>query len=134
MERQINLKHVHVTQIDLAVENFDGEALNEYETELSFANGFRKDDDRVFGVIFEIAIIGKEENFKLKLKVTSHFETNLPIDDDFRNSSFVKVNAPAIAFPYIRTFISNLTLNSGYTPIILPSYNFVNMMAEKPKS
>ena len=49
------------------------------------------------------------------------------ITEDFKLSSFSKINAPAIAFPYLRAFVSNLTLQSGLEPVILPSINFVQL-------
>ena len=53
------------------------------------------------------------------------FQMDENVTNDFRDSDFVKINAPAIAFPYLRSYISNLTLQSGFSPIILPSINFV---------
>ena len=44
--------------------------------------------------------------------------------------SKTKANAPAIAFPYVRVFISNITLNAGYNPIVLPSFNFIKLAEE----
>jgi preprotein translocase subunit SecB len=54
------------------------------------------------------------------------FKTQNPIDEDFRTSSFVKINAPAIAFPFLRSFITTITVNAGYNAIILPSVNFLS--------
>ena len=47
------------------------------------------------------------------------------ITEEFKVSDFPKINAPAIAFPYLRAFISNVTLQSGFNPVMLPSINFV---------
>lgn len=55
----------------------------------------------------------------------SKFVTDSPMDDEFKKSAFPYVNAPAISYPYLRAFISNLTLNAGYSPVMLPSVNFV---------
>ena len=49
------------------------------------------------------------------------------VDEKFKQSDFLTINAPAIAFPYVRSYISNLTLQSGFSPIILPSVNFVKL-------
>jgi preprotein translocase subunit SecB len=70
-----------------------------------------------------------KEGYIVKIVYLSEFETNQPIDDDFRNSNFPKVNAPAIAFPFFRAFISTFLLNAGYEPIILPSINFTKLIA-----
>lgn len=53
------------------------------------------------------------------------FRTDEAIDQDFRNSEYPYINAPAVAYPYLRSFISFITLNSGFAPAILPTLNFV---------
>lgn len=42
----------------------------------------------------------------------------------------LKVNATAILFPYLRSMVSNVTINSGFDPIILPVIN-VHKIFEK---
>lgn len=84
----------------------------------SFSVGFKlKIDDKVFDLlieaIFNFEIIGKK------------------ITEEFKLSSFPKVNAPAIAFPYLRAFVSNLTLQSGLETVILPSINFIKLGNDK---
>ena len=43
--------------------------------------------------------------------------------DNIADSQYFVVNAPAIAFPYLRAYISTLTTQSGIPPIILPTLN-----------
>ena len=73
----------------------------------------------------------KNSNASLMGKAIAHFSTNIEITTEFKHSSFIKVNAPAIAFPYVRVFISNMTLNAGYNPVVLPSFNFIKLSEEK---
>ncbi|TCB37518.1 preprotein translocase subunit SecB [Acinetobacter sp. ANC 4910] len=68
-----------------------------------------------------------KEGFIVKISYVSEFITDVEIDNEFRNSNFPRVNAPAIAFPFFRAFISNFLLNAGYEPIILPSINFTKI-------
>lgn len=68
-----------------------------------------------------------KEGFIVKIKHQSIFKTDKSIDDDFRNSNFPKVNAPAIAFPFFRAFVATFLVNAGYEPIVLPSINFVEL-------
>lgn len=67
----------------------------------------------------------RDAEFSIKLEMLFLFQIDQHIDEDFKQSDFVKINAPAIAFPYVRSYISNFTLQSGFDPIILPSVNFV---------
>lgn len=59
------------------------------------------------------------------------FRTDEAIDQDFRSSEYPYINAPAVAYPYLRSFISFITLNSGFAPAILPTLNFVEFGKEK---
>jgi preprotein translocase subunit SecB len=85
-----------------------------------------------FSVVFNIKVC-TEDLKVIKVEYESHFKTDIPIDEKFKQGSFPYVNAPAIAYPYLRAFISNLTLNAGYDPVMLTSLNFV-AMKDKIKS
>ena len=131
MEIQIKLGNVQVTNLLFEVKTFENEITNNLETELKFSAVFAEDSDTSFAIVFDIFISDENKEFNLQAKITSHFETNVPIDEQFKNSTFVKISAPAIAFPYIRAFISNITLNSGYNPVMLPSFNFIKIAEEQ---
>ena len=90
-----------------------GQIFNEEELEKSFGIGF----------IVEIV----NNKYMIKLEMRFFFESDNVIDEKFKNGTFPKVNAPAIAFPYLRAYISNLTMQSGYEPLLLPSINFVEL-------
>ncbi len=92
--------------------------------QLSFGHAF-KDNPKEFIIGFKIKI--EEESFDLELEMIFMFHVDTEINEEFKNSPFLKINAPAIAFPYIRSYISNFTLQSGFNPIILPSINFVSL-------
>ena len=100
--------------------------------DLESGNFFSDDEENnTFGVAFKLNI--NDRSFDLIIEAFFNFEiVDEKITEDFKLSSFPKINAPAIAFPYLRAFVSNLTLQSGFSPIILPSVNFVKL-AKKNK-
>ncbi len=124
---KFRLIDVQFTDIESHVKTFEKEVTAELETTLALSVGMAEKDEHQFAVIFEIGLANKRKTFNFKTKATAHFETSEKITADFANSPFARINAPAIAYPYIRTFISNFTLNSGYNPVMLPSFNFVEM-------
>jgi preprotein translocase subunit SecB len=130
---QIRFDHIQFTEIDYKVKTFDRSITHQLETSLNIGSVFPEDNPNTFGIIFHFSLQSKSKKFKLKLMATAHFATSDVIDDIFKKSPFIEVNAPAIAFPYIRTFISNLTLNSGFDPIILPAFNFVQIAEDNRK-
>lgn len=90
---------------------------------LKTSQTFQEEDKRKFDLFFEIDI--KDNDFDLYIKMLFTFELDEDITEEFKVSDFPKINAPAIAFPYMRAFISNVTLQSGFNPVMLPSINFV---------
>ena len=55
------------------------------------------------------------------------------LDEDFFNEAFARINAPAIAYPFLRAYIANLFVASGYDALMLPTVNF-QALAEKINS
>lgn len=113
---------------DYKVVNLNFEILSEQNIEdqfnLKVGQMFSEEEkEKSFGIAFIVEIMNN--SYKIKLEMRFFFESDEIIDDNFKKSSFPKVNAPAIAFPYLRAYISNLTMQSGFTPLLLPSINFV---------
>lgn len=77
----------------------------------------------------ELNIEVREESNKFNIKVSSIaiFEFDPQADIEQYISSLFIVNAPAIAFPYLRAYISNLTTQSGLFTITLPTFNLTNL-------
>ena len=131
----ITFNHIQFTELEYKVKTFDKDSTHTLKTSFEFFSVFNDGgNQKHFAVTFKLNLENKTKTFRLKLTAVAHFSTQEVIDDDFKNSSFINVNAPAIAFPYIRTFVSNLTLNSGYDPVVLPSFNFVRLAEENKKN
>lgn len=113
------------------VESFNFEGIESPPQEdmfkLSFFNAY---NESYFVVKFDISLESKE-GFSLSLSYVAYFEADSDLDDDFKKSHFPKVNAPAIAYPFLRSFISTLVVNSGYGAVILPTINF-QALSEEP--
>ncbi len=128
---KLRLIDVQYTDIDCHIQTFDKDITAELETTLGMVTKVSETNENQFAVIVEIGLASVSKTFQFKMKATAHFESTEKIPIDFVTSPFARINAPAIAFPYIRTFISNFTLNIGYNPVMLPSFNFVEMTKER---
>lgn len=120
---KIQLKGWKVKQLSFKINDKPSKVSKKNSFNLSVGRSFSEDNDREFGIGFIIMI--RDTEFSIKLEMLFLFQIDQHIDEDFKQSDFVKINAPAIAFPYVRSYISNFTLQSGFDPIILPSVNFV---------
>jgi len=83
------------------------------------------DDKKHFFIMFDVEL--KDKIFDFRFEAMFIFKIDEDITEDFKISNFPKINAPAIAFPFLRAYISNFTLQSGFEPVILPSINFVKL-------
>lgn len=134
MEKEIKIQYLglQTKNVELKIDSYSKTVAQELDTQLKIKTGFSEGDKDSFVIIFDIILENKEQNVFIKVEAHNHFRVSgKDITKDFENSKFVNINAPAIAFPYVRAFISNLTLNAGYDPIILPSFNFVKLYEDR---
>ncbi|UJL36647.1 protein-export chaperone SecB [Pantoea agglomerans] len=107
----------------------DGQTI-ESDFSLGFEPVYHEENLNLFTVMFDFAYITEDDKY-LRIDFQCNFTTDGQLDDEFKNSKFPVVNAPAIAFPFLRAFVANFLMSSGYKPILLPSINFVNFSKEE---
>ncbi|MDT0293958.1 protein-export chaperone SecB [Mesonia ostreae] len=127
---KIQLENWRVINVNFS--SIKGEPRENNSFDLSTGHFFPKEIKNSFGVGFEIEV--KDKFFDLFVEAVFMFKLNDDITEEFKLSNFPKINAPAIAFPFLRAYVSNLTLQSGYDPVILPSINFVQFVKDKEES
>lgn len=88
---------------------------------------------KVFKIIMDISVLC-EKFFELKLVAVGNFEFDIDFTDIELKKAFVNANAPAIMFPYVRSFITSLTSSLGNVtgPLILPTQFFQGELPEIP--
>lgn len=116
---------------NLAIEH-NAETSSNSPFNLSYSVGYDEELPKTFAVRFDI-LVNSTQGFGLKVEFIALFDCDEEVDEAFVDGPFPRINAPAIAYPYIRSFISILILNAGYDPIILPTVNFQQLgkMPEK---
>jgi preprotein translocase subunit SecB len=71
-----------------------------------------------------------DDEMSVRLHYCGEFEVAEKDNADFKvaeetlKDTFMQVNAPAIAYPYVRAFVSSLCAMAGYQAAILPPVNF----------
>ncbi len=83
-----------------------------------------------FKVIFE-TVVKADGFFNLSLQAVGHFSIEKDAEERVKKS-FVNANAPAIMFPYVRSFITTLTSSLGNVTgqIVLPPHFFAGQLEE----
>lgn len=90
---------------------------------------YSSDNDFELNLILEIS--SKDDNTNIRCSFIGYFSCDIEISKQFLETSFASINAPAILFPFIRAYISTITINAGLNPIILPTINFAGLQENK---
>ena len=99
---------------------------------LKFTSAFSEDEVKKFIVKFDV-VLTSDNGVSISLEYVGLFETEVDITEEFQKGKFVTVNAPAIIFPYLRSFVTTFTVNAGLAPVILPTINFQALADNKTK-
>ncbi|MFW6224978.1 MAG: hypothetical protein ACOC4B_01795 [Bacteroidota bacterium] len=93
---------------------------------------FYPEDDQLHFKIFMEVSLDCESFFSLKLIGIGNFQFDKDFDDEELKKAFVNANAPAIMFPYVRSFITTLSSNLGSVtgPLIIPTQLFMGELPE----
>ena len=74
-----------------------------------------------------------QEDFAVKVKCNAEFQFNGAIRVD-EIPAFFYPNSIAIVFPYVRAFVSTLTLQANIQPILLPTINLSSLQESLRKN
>lgn len=88
-------------------------------------------EKRIFIVDFQARVHNTPQSLVLSTKFHVVFQSEHPVTDEYLDSPGIRINSPAIAFPFLRSFITTVSANAGYPPIILPSINFVRLTSKE---
>lgn len=97
---------------------------NEIGEDMEFGiapEGVFNEAEKTFLLTLNVVAKDKDQNLDLSLTIKGMFEYDT--DDMNELIPYISMNAPAIMFPYIRAYISNITALGGTQPIILPTLN-----------
>lgn len=128
IQNKIKLDRFFVEELNYQYGNYNAVNTSEQvDIELGVASSFSDNDFKSYLIKIIVKIQSKTDDFTLVCNAVGRFVTSEDIDDDFKTSHFVKINSPAILYPFVRSYINTITTNSGFSPIILPSVNFSNL-------
>ena len=108
------------------------EILNQ-DVSVKFDHGFSTDGSNRFMVRFQISMtIHKKPKTLLDVEFISEFKATEPLTEDDKKSHYVTRNAPAIAFPFLRSYVAHITLLAGYGSVMMAPINFAKDFPVEP--
>jgi preprotein translocase subunit SecB len=82
-----------------------------------------KENKNLFNSEFIVTISNEKKDFNLIVQTIGHFEIMGDVDQKVYDN-YINISSPSIVYPYIRAFITNLVIQTGMKPIIIPPLNF----------
>ena len=95
----------------------------EFEVNIQHITRINNENNNFFRTVFIISIKGHGNSFSLQVQALGNFEILGKIPNDVKNN-YLNISSPSIIYPYVRAYISNITLQSGMNPITIPPMNF----------
>lgn len=90
----------------------------------------RPETPREFAVIFDCKVKANQLR-QFAVVYLARFEATEDVTEEFMASHYAGMNAPAIGYPYLRAYVSQTLLLSGYKPITLPTVNFQEVFRKR---
>ena len=95
----------------------------EFEVNIQHITQINNENENLFRTVFIINITGENNSFSLQVQAMGSFEILGEITEKVRDN-YLNISSPSIIYPYVRAYISNITLQSGMNPITIPPMNF----------
>jgi preprotein translocase subunit SecB len=132
---QISLKTFHTRKLTLntIISDFVKENSNDFGLSLKIGIANNAENNKEAIIQFSISL-NAENKFQLDCDYDAIFQTDTILNEELvKSEKFLHINAPAIAYPYVRAFISNVLLVSNIDPAILPVINFQKLFEDGRK-
>lgn len=84
-----------------------------------------KENINIFSSEFIVTISNEEKDFNLIVQTIGHFEIKGDVERKVYDN-YINISSPSIVYPYIRAFITNLVIQTGMKPLIIPPLNFAS--------
>jgi len=123
--------------VDILKVDFNSSKSYDKKSQINFdltANVFYPEKEgKRFKIIMQV-VLESEKFFHLEVLAIGEFQYGSDITDEVK-AAFVNTNAPAIMFPYVRSFITTFTANLGMAtgPVIIPTQFFKGKLDELPE-
>ncbi len=126
--RKVQFPDIHLRNNKLYISQ---EKQEEVDYELTYKILFNKTNKKKFLIRFDLKLNSLEVKERIQnVVMTAFFESEKELDEEAKNSDFIQLNSPAIAFPYLRSFVTTLTTLAGYIPVTLPTINLSRLKSE----
>ncbi|MEA3544629.1 MAG: protein-export chaperone SecB [Thermodesulfobacteriota bacterium] len=125
-KHNFTLEEIRIIEVDFKLNQPTENGEIEVDPVLSFSH---KVDGEFLEVTLGIAFEHPSAPFRFSLVGFGKFKFQKDIDENFADKidQVAIVNCCSMIFPFIRESVAELTRKAGFTPMLLPPVNFVNV-------
>lgn len=80
--------------------------------------------ENTYKITLDLSLTGEGNKLDIFVKCVAYFETTQD------NISLIEKNTLAIMFPYVRSYVSNITAQPDMVPVVLPPINIAAMFRD----
>lgn len=95
----------------------------QFSVNVQHVNHIEPANKNLFTGEFIVTVNSDDKSFNLQVQTLGHFEITGEVPQHIYDN-YLSISVPTIVYPYIRAFITNLVIQSGMKPIIIPPINF----------
>lgn len=131
----IDFERVIIEKVNLEV-NPDYQKVNEgIPVDVSFTvNRQLIESQRLLKLSLEISVFKEAKSPPLNVSVVATGYFRVKKEEDFKAlEEFSHIQAPALVFPFVREIIAELTMRTGYPPLLVPPTNITVLVGKAPK-
>lgn len=99
--------------------------------EPSFQMNYQLLEDSKVTVMLSVKIEGATLPFSIEAEIVGLFELNATGISKERLERLATINLNGVLFPFLREVVADCTRRAGYSPLLLPSVNFVKVYQER---
>ena len=92
--------------------------------------GLVNNENGTFLLTMDFSVKDSNDAYHINCKCVGYFKFKVEENDELTLSNYFYTNAPAIVFPYIRSYIASVTALSGLPAVHLPLVNFPKSIGE----
>lgn len=89
---------------------------------------------RLLTIKFETSLFEKSDNPPMKMSISAAGFFSLKENEDIKIlHDFSRIQGPALMFPFLREVIADLTMKTGFPPLLLPPTNIHKLIGMRKK-
>ncbi len=125
LSRGFELHHFLVNKFDFEIINPNDTKPRDYHLNMKYSGGISPDDKHQVHLIFRLTVTTKDNNLRISGIFNALFIFDDDVPENFKELPLFVNGLPAVIFPYIRSYITTVTVNAGIIPpVFLPPIDF----------